>query len=292
MPALSSRLASADPPAGASSLNAGGWYERQSAFAEAILNPDLPIPVGVTGPDGASAEKRFAVYRNNVVAGLIEVLKAAYPAVMRIVGDEFFTAMARIYVAMEPPRSLIMLDYGASFEAFISTFDPVVSVPYLRDVAKLERAWLEAYHETEALPVDPASLLRVRSEDLAEAVFVLHPSMRIIRSPFPVVTIWQMNIDGGVPSALDLEGNAEDVLIVRPAADVEVRRLTAGAAAFIQALAAGMALTTATSITLKEYPNFDLTGALSGLLTSQVIVGWFLNKEASAPAIRRTACAS
>lgn len=288
MPELPSRLASAD---GAPCLNAYGWYERQSAFAEAILNPDLPVPSGVTGPDGASSAKRFAVYRNNVVAGLIEVLKAAYPAVMRIVGDEFFTAMARIYVAMEPPRSPIMLDYGASFEAFISTFDPVASIPYLSDVAKLERAWLEAYHEAEALPVDPASLLQVSSESLAHAGFVLHPSTQVIRSPFPVVTIWQMNIDGGVPTALDLEGNGEDALIVRPYAEVEVRRVPAGAAAFIQALAAAAPLTDAASIALEEHPGFDLASALRDMLTAHVITDWSLQKEASFPAIRRPACA-
>ncbi len=60
---------------------------RQRAFAEAVLNPAQPVPPGLIGPDGEPDAKRFAVYRNNVVAGLVDALKQAFPAVLRIVGD-------------------------------------------------------------------------------------------------------------------------------------------------------------------------------------------------------------
>ncbi|WP_143328493.1 HvfC/BufC N-terminal domain-containing protein, partial [Caballeronia terrestris] len=97
---------------------------RQSAFAMAILHPEYPIPPGLTGPDGEPSARRFAVYRNNVVAGLCDALKAAYPATRRIVGDEFFAAMARAYVLREPPRSPVMLRYGEGFADFVGAFEP------------------------------------------------------------------------------------------------------------------------------------------------------------------------
>src|SRR5215468_10266336 len=98
--------------------------ERQHGFASALLDPVLPIPDGLVGPDGEPGPKRFAVYRNNVVVGLTETLKDAFPAVHRIVGEDFFRAMARAYVVVEPPKSPILLDYGAGFADFIRQFEP------------------------------------------------------------------------------------------------------------------------------------------------------------------------
>src|SRR6516165_11874225 len=85
--------------------------ERQRGFASALLDPELPVPTGLVGPDGEPDPKRFAVYRNNVVVSLIEALEDAFPAVRRIVGADFFRAMARAHVMEEPPCSPILLDY-------------------------------------------------------------------------------------------------------------------------------------------------------------------------------------
>src|ERR1700735_2019233 len=70
----------------------------QSAFANALLKPEEAAPLGLRDPYGRPAPKRFAIYRNNVVAGLIEALKASFPVVRRVTGEEFFKAMARVYV--------------------------------------------------------------------------------------------------------------------------------------------------------------------------------------------------
>ncbi len=140
--------------------------ERQRGFAAALLDAALPMPQGLVGPDGEPSPKRFAVYRNNVVVGLTETLKDAFPAVRRIVGPEFFQAMARAYVVLEPPRSPILLDYGAGFPDFIGPFEPAAVLPYLADVARIERAWAEAYHAPEAPPIDPAAFpARAASRD-------------------------------------------------------------------------------------------------------------------------------
>jgi len=62
-------------------LNADCLRDRQRNFAAALLDPNMPVPLGLVGPDRETSEKRFNVYRNNVVAGLVEALKAAFPAV-------------------------------------------------------------------------------------------------------------------------------------------------------------------------------------------------------------------
>jgi hypothetical protein len=246
----------------------------QKDFATAVLDPAMPVPQGIVGPTHERDVKRFNVYRNNVFVGLIDALKAAFPAVCRIVGDEFFSAMARIHVALEPPASPAMFEYGARFPAFIEAFEPAQSVPYLADVARLERAWVDAYHAAESSPVALYQLAAIDPALLPRISFTLHPSLHVVRSRFPVVALWQMNIDGGVPVATDIFRGGEQALVIRPDAEVEVRQVTTGAAAFTECLADGASVAVAASVAHNADPNFDLAQALSELFAVNAIVGW------------------
>ena len=56
------------------------------------------MPAPVSRRAGGVPSRRFGVYRNNVYASLIDVLAGRFPVVARLVGEEFFRAMARAYV--------------------------------------------------------------------------------------------------------------------------------------------------------------------------------------------------
>jgi len=254
--------------------------ERLDGFARALLDPEQPVPVGLVGPDGTPSRRRFGVYRNNVVVGLTRTLEDAYPAVHRIVGAEFFQAMARLYLVSDLPRSPMLLDYGAGFPAFIDGFGPASMLPYLADVARLERAWTEAYHAAEAEPVTSAAFAAFEPADLPGLCLRLHPSLRLVVSRFPMLTIWQMNGAGGVPGPVDLDAGGEAVLVVRPDADVEVRSIPAGSLAFIQALAAGLSILAALEDALRVDAGFDLAGTLHDLIQSGAVIGFDLGPAA------------
>lgn len=255
--------------------------ERQRDFAASVLDPALPMPDGLVGPDGVPDPKRFDVYRNNVMVGLIEALAAAFPAVHRIVGADFSRAMARAYVMLQPPRSPIMLDYGAGFPDFIRSFEPAAGLPYLEDVARIERAWTEAYHAPEDSPIDPSAFTAVAPDQLATMQLELHPSLRLVRSRFPALTIWQMNVGDGVPTPVDLAAGGEDALIVRPAADVEVRLIPKGSLEFIRALADGRSVLAALEEALTANSRFDLAANLSDLMCAGAITSYNLAQETS-----------
>jgi hypothetical protein len=249
--------------------------ERQRSFAAALLDPSMPAPAGLIGPDGEPCPKRFAVYRNNVIVGLTEVLAESFPAVRRLVGPEFFQAMAGLYVRRDPPRSPILLDYGAGFADFIAEFEPAAGLLYLTDVARLERAWIEAYHASEVEPLDPGAFADVPPHLLGELRIRLHPSARIIRSKHPAITIWRMNIEGCAPGPVNLAGG-EDALIIRPQGDVLIHPLPPGGAQFIGELGRGVTVAEAFEAALTTAPGFDLTANLAGLLQSGAVVGFEL----------------
>jgi hypothetical protein len=243
----------------------------EAAFAAAVLDRDAAVPPSVLGRNGATPERRFAVYRNNVYASLVDVLAGRFPVTAKLVGADFFWAMARLHAEQTPPSSPVLLGYGAGFPDFIGAFPPAQAVPYLADVARLEWAWHVACHATDATPLDLAALAAAQS---SPNVFLrLHPSARLVRSVYPVVTIWELGAREGEGAPARLPAVGEDALVIRPELDVEVRRLPRGGGAFLSALIDAAPLEAAAEQAAAADSAFDLAVNLAGLMTSRAITG-------------------
>lgn len=241
------------------------------AFIAGLLNPDSAPPVVVAGPQGKAVTRRYAVYRNNVTVSLINALAAVYPATKRITGPDFFRAMARLHVRAQPPTSPLLFEYGRDFPDFIASYEHARAMPWLSDVARIERAWLDAYHAADAAPLAPDALTRVATESLPRVKLKPHPAMRVIRSPFPAATIFAANrIDAPVGRITTAE--AEDALVTRPHLDVAVRRLPPGGALFIGSLSGGATLSEAAGRAASAAAAFDLAGNIRGIFEAGAFV--------------------
>lgn len=238
----------------------------QASFAAALLDPEAAAPAAL----GLPAGRRFAVHRNNRAVALVEALEAAFPAVRRLAGAAFFRAVTRAYIDCEPPRSPVMLLYGERFGAFLDGFPPAAGVPYLGDVARLEWARLAAYHAADTEPLALDRLAAVPEEALPALRLSLHPSLRLLRSRFPVATLWQAAAGGDAGPADMMRGEA--VAVLRPKLSVETRVLPAGGYAFIAALAAGEALGAAAEAALAAAPESALAEHLQGLFALGAVV--------------------
>lgn len=244
-----------------------------TAFASSLLDPERPVPPGLTGPSGGAAVKRFAVYRNNVAVALVDALAATFPAVRRIVGERFFRAAARVHALQTPPTSPLMAEYGRDFPAFLEAgFEPARALPYLPDVARIERAWLDAYHAADAEPLDPAALAAVPPERLASVRFVPHPAARVVRSRFAAVSATAMNRSDAPIRPIDLAA-PEDGLVARPALEVTLRTLPPGGAPFLRALFDDRTLGEAAALAIAGTPSFDLAINIGGALATGAFMG-------------------
>lgn len=235
----------------------------EAGFVAALLDPELPVPTGLVGPTGRPAGRRFAIYRNNVAGGLAKALEAGFPAVRKLVGEAFFAAMAGVFLRAHPPQSRILMLYGAAFPDFLASFPPVAHLAYLPDVARLEQALRESYH---AADHRPAGLEAFSPEDLLTCRLCLAPSLRLIRSVWPVHAIWVANIAGGPPP---LPG-PQDVLVLRQGFDPAPNLLLPGGGAFVSALLAGQALGHAIEA---GGDGFDAGAALGLLLAQDAVLG-------------------
>lgn len=240
-----------------------------AVLAPGLTDPGYKTPAGVIGPRGKNAVKRYNVYRNNVTVSLIDALAAVFPATQRITGVEFFRAMARFHVRATPPRSPLLFEYGHEFPGFIERYEYARPMPYLADTARIERAWLDAYHAADMLPLSADDLASVPPELLADVVFVPHPATRIVRSRFPALSIFVANRREGPVERIEAFA-AEDALITRPDQEVAVRHLPPGGAEFLAHLLNGRPLGDAVAVALEISPGFDLAHNIAGMIEAGV----------------------
>jgi Putative DNA-binding domain len=239
------------------------------AFSPALLYPQSETPAVVAGPRHKAAVKRYNVYRNNVTVSLIDALAAIFPATQRITGVEFFRAMARFHIRETPPTSPLLFEYGRDFPSFIEHYEYAQAMPWLPDVARLERAWLDAYHAADADTLTPEVLAAVPSERLAHTIFIAHPSTRIVRSNFAAVAIFVANRAEGPVGPVNVS-ETEDALITRPGLEVVVRRLPDGGAVFLTHLASGETLGEAATAAFEATALFDLSANIAGMIEAGV----------------------
>ncbi|MBL8561032.1 MAG: putative DNA-binding domain-containing protein, partial [Gemmobacter sp.] len=216
--------------------------------------------------------RRFDVYRNNVAHGLSRALAARFPVVERVVGAEFFAAMAQVFLKTGLPQSPLLLAWGQDFPAFLEGFPPLAGLPWLPDVARLELARGAAYHAADAAPLLPEALMAAAA-DAGAARLALHPSLTALASRWPVVTAWAMNQPGGAPAPLPAQ-KPEAALILRDRRDeVLVQEIGPGDLAFIAALQRGETLLQAAAEGLAAEPHHAPAGILTTLARAGALVG-------------------
>jgi hypothetical protein len=240
----------------------GALTRFQDAFASALAG--APPAAGVAA---LVSQPAFAVYRNTVMKGCIDALQANYPAVARLVGEEWFRAAAAVYVRDAPPSDPTLLRYGARFPDFLARFEPAAEYPYLADVARLDRYWTEAHIAPGDAVLDPGAIARLGPEALARTILSPHAAARWKWFPdAPVYTIWSRNRKGDDALRDEPDWKPEGALLVRPHDAVNWILLDAASCAFLDVCAAGGALIEAAEAALSVQGGADLERLMSALL--------------------------
>ncbi|QDY43929.1 HvfC/BufC N-terminal domain-containing protein [Candidatus Pantoea soli] len=210
----------------------------QRAFAEALLNPEAALPAGLTVWNGSDPAVRFAIYRNNVMASLVDVLADNFPVLQAQVGRDFFRAMAAAFIRQHPPASPVLASYGGQLASWMATFAPLASWPWLADMAALEFACVDALHAADR---DRETVTLCAGFDPESDGLVLDPSLRVVTSSWAIFSIWCAHQTEDAQAAVD-PLQAENVLLFRLQDDVRLMPVSRGQAAFVRALLNGNTL--------------------------------------------------
>lgn len=232
----------------------------QSAFGRHLLgSPD--VPVALAGSH-AQLEPRLSVYRNNVFYSLTNALGDLYPVVKRLVGDDYFQHLAKQYLLKSPPTRASMVHFGGDFPGYLRD-ELGTGLAYLSDVARLELARHEAFHAADSNPIAPDLLQQLGTDKLLECSFILHPSVRLLSSPWAIRSIWSAHQQTPVNlDSVNLD-QAESVLVLRPTTRVNLYAAEPALISFLELLNAGINLSTALEKPLEHDPEFDAGTALA-----------------------------
>lgn len=239
----------------------------QDGFVQALLAPDPATAPGLPAEIAALARQPgFAVYRNTVIKGCIDALQANYPAVARLVGEEWFRAAAAIFAREQLPAQATLMYYGEAFAEFLARFEPAADLPYLSGVARLDRLWTESHAASDESVLDPAAIAGLAPEMLGTTV--LHPHAAARWAWFddqPIYTIWRRNREAR-EDVRDIDWRGEGALLTRPGGAVQWARLDAAGCAFMDACAAGRPLGAAAAAALAAKEDADLAGLMKTLI--------------------------
>ncbi len=252
-------------------------HELQQGFADALLGRSDAVAAWVDGA-GIDPAARLRIYRHAVEGTLTAALRAGYPAVHALVGDDFFDAMAARYRLQHPSACGNLQQFGGALADYLAAMPEAQSLPYLADVARLEWRRQLAALAADALPADAVAAAAAALVAPDRLRISLHPSLQWLRSDYAVLTLWQWcqapsnavpQVDGG-----------EHVLLWREGGEVAMAAVSPGTFRCIERLADGCAVASAYLAASDVDNDFDLEPCLRDLLAQGLIVA-FIDEDGS-----------
>ena len=280
-----------------------GLDEYTGAFARYLRTGTVGA---LSGFCAAGADlSRLRVYRNGFLRACIDALRANYPSVERLAGEERFPALARPYVEAHPPGTASLVEYGEGFTQHVRDTRAMHGLDWLASFAALDRAWTEVYFSeddgVEAAPPSsvsgkagaPSSLRGARSGDLrapsarvtsvpaadvpsdAEALTNLcgrlSPRVRLVSLEYRVLDVWSRLRQGEPGQQAEIRRMPRQVLIWRSGAEMLYRDLAPPEHAFIAGVAAGRPIGEAAGAALDIDAQFDLVATFASLLHHRML---------------------
>jgi hypothetical protein len=214
-------------------------------------------------PDVARA---LTIHRNTSARAVIDALGDNYPVIRQLVGEEPFAACTAQFVEAFPAADPRLCFYGDSFSGFLAAYAPFSELPYLPDVAALERLCTLSLFAADADRFDGSVF------DM-ELPLLLHPATYSIRFENPAVAIWQAHQPGADPDEIqEIEWESCTALVTRSDM-VLVTSLDEPTALFVEKCNENCLLGEAASTA------FEAGGDLPAIFASLILCGAFQNQS-------------
>jgi Putative DNA-binding domain len=205
----------------------------------------------------------IAVYRNTVLRGAVEALRANYRVVEQIVGQEMFEAVAVDYATECPPRQPVLALYGGRFAEWLEGQQWVRELPYLPDVARVERLCIESLMAEDAEALSAADFA---GRNISRFTLKLHPALRFTWLSTPAMSIWLAH-QRPVSSQLNVDWKPEGALFARPRPNIiHSPRIGPAAHRLLFGIRIGETVETSLAAAAKLYPDADCEALFTSLL--------------------------
>ena len=249
--------------------------EQQEGFARSMIEGIDESYAQTICEYGLSGARRLGIYQHSIANSLCDALGGVFEVVNKLVGDEFFTHIAKNYVRAHPSSTGNVHDFGQAFPEFLEKFPGLEALPYLPDVARLEWAYHAAFHSPIGSMLNIDKLAQVPESKYDRLKLLLSPACFLLHSEYPVLHIWQVNQDGYDDSdTVSLDEGGVDLAIVREGNQIVFHSLLPGAFVMLNAALDGKSFNDSCEIVLKLDANSDVGKFLQDAVMNRLVVGF------------------
>ena len=176
----------------------------------------------------AKAVDLIEIYRNNIYQNLKEALENHFPLSRLLLGKEYFSHLAQLYIQNYPCTDPDLNFYGQELPSFAASQRGLKELDYLQDFMKLELLYQELYYAPENNAQEPkytdkkAYFEKLLKEAPPEKTYLrLSSTARLLSSPHPLLGIWQYCLQAekqgsdSVSQKLRLAAESQNIVIYR-----------------------------------------------------------------------------
>lgn len=246
-------------------------FKIQQEFFHAITNFDKKNPSAfldcIENSATLSAQQRVTIYQDSMVEGFITALQETFPVCQKLVGEEFFRAMAKKYIYQTPSISPDLGEYGQSFPDFITTFAPAQSLPYLADTALFEWYRCRILQGENNQPFNIQALAAIDENLQNQIIFQLPKNSYLIASKFPLARIWEVHQENYIGEfSVDFNISGESFLLYKIDSQIKIASLTTAQYNLLQIIQQEKKLGEFNEIQLSLLPQIVAQGWIGGVV--------------------------
>lgn len=190
--------------------------DAQTAIAATLLHGPDYLPAGLFAGSESDVLRGLRVHANTISHARLVALEDTFPHTRAYLGEAGFNRLSRAFLDAGGACHRPLADIGKGFADTLA--DPVAA-----DLARIEAAWLEAYHAADACALDLSELVGLDEAALLALRVRRHPAARGLTLATPAAPL----VDPAFAS------DVRALLVVRPAAEVRLLGIHAAAIAVL-----------------------------------------------------------
>jgi Putative DNA-binding domain len=191
---------------------------------------------------GVPACERLGIYGNAYFYRLHDILKEDFPCTYVVLGEVNFHNLITGYLIKHPPSDPSVLYAGRLLPYFLRTLMgtadlSIPKLPFLADLAQLERAFIEVFHGRDAESLGQDRLRAIPPDSWSSLRIRLHPATQIVDSQWRIDKLMSAIRDGNQWEPPELYSVA--ILVWRQNWRAHYRVLDPGESSALKAVASG-----------------------------------------------------
>ena len=134
----------------------------------------------IESDDRLSATERLEIYANAYFYRILDCLKEDFPATLAVLGDDNFHNLVTGYLIDYPPTEPSISYAGRHLAEFVRRHPVHDRLPFVGDLARLERTLIEVFHAADAEPLNAEAMRNVAPENWPALAMRTHPALAIV----------------------------------------------------------------------------------------------------------------